>query len=164
MGCVAGAGAEVHQERSVRCHLLGVADHRDGAVRQIFGQVVALFPGQPVLGAHRFGRRVDELLILNQVRVVLAGLPAEEPVETFESPPAGPVTLRGRHVDLIRGCQMPFPDGVGVVAALAEDLGDCRRLKRDVTVGTRETHRQIGDTSHADGGVVASGEKRSAGG
>ena len=164
MGCVAGAGAEIHQERPVGCHLLGVADHRDGAVHQIFGQVVALFAGQPVLGAYRFGRRVDELLILNQVRVVLAGLPAEEPVETFKSPPTWPVALRGCHVGLIRGRQMPFPDGIGVVAAFAEDLGDRCRLERDVTVGTRETHRQIGDTSHADGGVVTSGEKRSAGG
>ena len=81
------AGAEMQVERLVRCDLLGVGDELDRLVRQVLGQVVALL-WRP--------RRLDLVVVVDQVRVPLAGVTAQEAVEALESrgPAASGRTVR----------------------------------------------------------------------
>ena len=78
MGCVHGARAEVHEERFVRRHLLGVGDETDRLVHQVLGEVVALFG---CLG------RLHLVVIIDQLGVILVGFAAQEAVETLETTP-----------------------------------------------------------------------------
>ena len=52
-----------------------VADHLDRLIGQILGEVVALL---------RRGRRLDEVVVLDEVRIPLVGLAADEPVVALE--------------------------------------------------------------------------------
>jgi hypothetical protein len=52
-----------------------VADHLQGLVDQVFGQVIALF---------RHVRLIDELVVLHQVRIPLIRFATEEAVESVE--------------------------------------------------------------------------------
>jgi hypothetical protein len=67
-----GAGAKMQVERLIRGDLLGVGDELDRLVRQVLGQVIALLRG---------ARRLDLVIVINQLREPLAGVTAQEPVE-----------------------------------------------------------------------------------
>ena len=148
------AGAEVHEERLVGRDHLRVLDELDRLVGQVGRQVVA------VLG-HR--RLLDEVVVVDEVRIPLVRLAAEEAVVALEAAADRPVALRRGHVHLVGGAQVPLAEHVRVPAALAEDLGDRRALERDVAVGVREAGRGLGDAGHAVRRVVAAGEQRRAG-
>ena len=72
---------EVHEEGLVGIDDLGVPDEFNSFVGQVLGDVVALF-GR--------GRRVDRVVVVDQVRVPAARLAAEEAVEPLEAAPEGP--------------------------------------------------------------------------
>ena len=103
------AGAEVQVERLVRGDLLGVGDERDRLVGQVRGQVVAL------LGSRR---RLDLVVVGDQVRIPLAGVAAEEAVEAVEAPAQRPPVVRTGRRLLLGRHQVPLADHVGVVAVL----------------------------------------------
>ena len=73
---VVGAGGEVQEERFVGRDLFQIRDELDRLVRQIGGEVVALL---------RRLRRLDLVVVEDQVRVVLVGVAAEEPVVAVEA-------------------------------------------------------------------------------
>jgi hypothetical protein len=62
-------------ERLVRGDLLRVGDELDRLVHQVLGQVIPLLRG---------GRRLHLVVAIHQVRVPLAGVTTEEPVEPLE--------------------------------------------------------------------------------
>ena len=113
MRSVSGSGAEVHEERLVGRDLFGVGDEADGLVDQILGQVIALFRGL---------FRLDRMVVVDQLRIVLMGVAAEEAVVALKAAAERPTVVRPGRRDLIGGRQVPLADGVGVVAALQEDL------------------------------------------
>ena len=151
VGGVGGAGAEVHEERLVGHDHLGVFDELDRLVGEVGGQVVA------VLGHRRLLHRV---VVVDQVRVPLVGLAAQEPVVALEAAADRPVALGRGHVHLVGRDQVPLAEHVGVPAALAQHLGDGGALEGDVAVGVGEPRGRLGDAGHAVGGVVAAGQQR----
>ena len=157
-----GTRAEVHEERTLRSHLLGVGDHRDRTIGQILGQVVvAIFHARRPI-RRRLVRLINELLVLHQIGIPLIGLATQEPVVALETATSGPVPLRRRHVGLVLGAAVPLAEHVGVVAALAEHLRDRGRLERDVPVRSREPGGHLADARHPDRGVVATRQQRRA--
>ena len=120
------AEGEVGEERPPGVGLLLIADVGDGAVHQVFGQVVA-----------RTGGGIDEGVVLHQERRPLVGLAAEEAVELVKTHPQRPAIERpGRGVGGVRG-QVPFAERHGVVAVLLQRLGDRGGALRDASRSCR---------------------------
>src|SRR5262249_40348005 len=107
------AGAEVKEERLVGRELLGISDELHGLVRQVLGQMVALF---------RSLRRFDLMVVVYKVWIILARVAAEEAVIAFEAAPQRPAVVGPGGAGLFGGRQVPLADGIGVVTALQEHL------------------------------------------
>src|SRR5215469_4792470 len=69
-------GSEIEEEGLVWSKLLGIGDKLDCLVHEVGSQVVALLGGPG---------RIDLVIIVDQIRVVLAGVAAEEPVEAIKA-------------------------------------------------------------------------------
>ena len=76
--------AQVQVERLVRVDLLGVGDELDRPVDEVLGEVVAL------LGRRR---RLDLVVVVDQVGIPLAGVAAEEAVEALEAAAQRPAVV-----------------------------------------------------------------------
>ena len=76
--------AEVQEERLVGGDLFRVGDELVRLVDQIGGQVVALL---------RRLRRLDLMVVVDQIRVVLVGVAAEEAVEALEAAAQRPAVV-----------------------------------------------------------------------
>ncbi len=148
-----GARRVVEEERLLRRNRLRVHDELDRLVGEVHGQEVALL---------RRERLVDEMVVVDKVRVPLARLGAEEPVPALEASAARPIPPRRREVHLVVGAQVPLADHVGVPAELAEDLRQHPVLRRDRAARVREADRRLGDAGHAVAGVVAPREQTGA--
>ena len=151
---VAGARRVVEEERLLRHDRLRVADELERLVRDVVGEVVALLRG---------ARLVDGVVVVDEVRVPLVRLGAEEPVPALEAAAARPVPSRRGEVHLVGRAQVPLADHVGVPAALGEDLRQHPVLGRDRPARVREPDRRLGDARHAVVRVVAPGEQAGAG-
>ena len=147
---VRGAGAVVEEERLVGRDRLGVLDELDRLVGEVDREVVAL------LGRLRLRHR---MVVVDEVRIPLVRLAAEEAVVALEPAPERPLALRRGEVHLVLGAEVPLAHVVRVPAALAEDLGDVRALERDVAVRVREAGRRLGDARHPVRRVVAPGQQ-----
>ena len=101
--------AQMQVERLVGVDLAEVGDELDRLVDQVLREVVALL-GRP--------RRLDRVVVVDEVGVPLARVPAEEAVEALEAAPERPAVVRaGRRLLVARG-QVPLADHVGAVAVL----------------------------------------------
>jgi len=125
---VVGAGAQPHEPRPRRRRGLAVAQHPQRLVGDVLGEVVALFG---------LARLLDRVVVLDQRRIPLVGLAAEEPVEAVKALRERPVGLRSAGVALLGGDVVVLADPVGVVAVAAQDLGDRRGLARQMRVRAR---------------------------
>ena len=94
------AGAEVQVERLVRGDLLGVGDELDRLVGQVLGQVVALL-GRP--------RRLDLVVVVDQVGIPLARVAAEEAVVALEAAAERPAVIRPGRGLLAGGIRCHLP-------------------------------------------------------
>jgi hypothetical protein len=74
---------------------------------------------------------VDRVVVVHEIRIPLVRLAPEKAVEALEAAPEGPAALPGRQVRLLRGREVPFADGVGVPAPLAQHLRGEAVLERD---------------------------------
>jgi hypothetical protein len=99
MRCMTGLRGEVHEERLVRVDGLGVLDELDRPVREVIGQVVAVF------GA---GRRLDRVVVVDEVGVIGVRLAAQPAVVPLEAATERPAALVGGHVALLAGSQVPL--------------------------------------------------------
>ena len=136
----------VQEERLVRRDRLGVLDELERPVGQVHRQVVAL------LG---LGGLVDRMVVVDQVRMPLVGLRAEEAVEALEPTPRRPVAPGRGEMHLVGRAQMPLARHVRVPAELAEDLRQHPVLRRDRAARVREPDRGLGDARHAVARVIA---------
>ena len=135
VGRMVGAGREVEEERLVGRDLFEVGDELDRLVGEIHGEVVALL---------RRLRRLDLMVVEDQVGIVLVRVAAEKAVVAVEAAPERPAVVRARGADLLGGRQVPFADAEGGVAVRQQHLGQEPVLERDRTVaspGNRSTPR-----------------------
>jgi hypothetical protein len=144
-----GAGAEVHEERLVGRHLLGVGDHRPGLLHQVGREVIALL-----------GRllRLDLRVVAHELGVVLVRVAAEEAVVALEAATERPAVVRPRGRRCLGRRQVPLAEGVRVVAVLEQDLGQHPVLERHVAIAARVSRGALGDARHGVRVVVAPGE------
>ena len=149
-----GAGAQVGEPRLVRRDDLGVADELDGLVGEVGGEVIALFGSRGCL---------DGVVVVNQFRVPLVGLPAQESIEPLESPRQRPVPLGGGEVGLLQWRHVPFARAVGVVPTLGEYLRDQRGVLGDATTDAGKSLGELLNDRHAHRRRVAAGQQRGAG-
>ena len=110
------------------------------------------------------GRRwlVNRVIVVDQVRVPLVCLGAQEPVVALEAPAAGPVPARRGEVHLVSRAQVPIAHEVGVPAPLAQDLREHAVFRWDRAARVGEPDGRLGDAGHAVAGVVAAGEQAGA--
>jgi hypothetical protein len=142
-------GGEVQEERLVGGDLLGVGDEGGRPVDQVLGEVVALL-GRP-LG-------LDPLVVGGQLRIVLVGVAAQEPVVAVEPSTQRPAVIGPGRRDLVGGGEVPLADRVGVVALVVEDLRQEAVLEGDVAVIAWEPGGDLGDPGQVVGVVVAAGQ------
>ena len=154
VGGVAAAGGEVDEERLVRVlrpdavqPLDRLAGHR---VREVVGVLLVVV----------LRLRSDDLLVLRQARIPLAGPAAEEAVEVVE-PPAGrpPVERPGRAL-LPVGRQVPLAERRGAVPVVPQDPRQRRAIARKGGRIPGEPARELTDRADADGVAVPPGQQR----
>ena len=78
------------------------------------------------------------MVVRNQLRVVLVGIPAEEPVVPLESPPQRPPIEGACGRRLVRRSQVPLPDAKRGVALFEKDLREHAVLEPHGGVVRRE--------------------------
>ena len=144
------AGAEVHEERLVGGRDFLRVDPIDGMVDEVLVEVVA------VLGA---AGRIDLVVVLPQVRLPLARLPGEEPVEALEPLPQRPAVVRPRCALVLVWREVPLSQCHGVKAALDQHRRKHRGLPGDARVVAGVAGGGLHYGRNADGVVVAAGEK-----
>ena len=151
VGRVHGAEGEVQEEGLAGCALLLVLDHADGLVGQVLAQVVA------VLGP---ARRLDVVVVADQVRRPVVGVALEEAVVALEAEAERPGVEGpgGRALPARR--EVPLADGQGRVPGVAQQARERGGRLGQAGVVAGEGQRDVGQESHPDGVVVAPGEER----
>ncbi len=146
---VRGPEAQVQVERLVRVDLPQVGDELDRPVDQVLREVVALL-GRP--------GRLDRVVVVDELRVPLARVAAQEAVEALEAAPQRPAVVRaGRRLVDARG-EVPLADHVRAVAVLKEHLREHPVLERHDPVVAGVAGGELGDARHAIAVVVAPGD------
>ncbi len=145
---VRGAEAEVEVERLVRIGLLAVGDERDRLVDQVLAQVVAL------LGLLR---RLDRVVVVDEIRIPLARVATEEAVEALEAPAERPAVVRPGGGLLVARRQMPLPDHERAVAVVEQRLREHSVLERHHAVIAGIARCELRDARHSVGVMVAAG-------
>ena len=103
------------------------------------------------------------MIVVDQLGVELVGLAFEEPVVAVEAALARPLVVRAGGRRILHAAQVPFAEGEGGVAPVAENLGHRGRMIGDVATHMGIATVEIGDGAHADGVVVTAGEQGGAG-
>ena len=130
--------------------LLLVLHHADGLVGQVLAQVVAL------LGP---ARRLDVVVVADQVRGPVVGVALEEPVVALEPEAERPGVEGpgGRALPARR--EVPLADGQRRVPGVAQEAGEGGGRLGQPGVVAGEAERDVGQEAHPDGVVVASREE-----
>ncbi len=146
---VHGTEAQVQVERLVRVDLLGVGDELHRPVDEILAEVV------PLLGRLR---RLDLVVVVDQIGIPLAGVTTEETVEALEATAERPAVVRAGRGLLVAGREVPLADHERVVTVAHQHLRQHPVLERHDPVVARVPGRQLGDARHRIGVVVATGD------
>ena len=150
---VVGAGAEPHVPGPRRVGGVMVTEHAERLIGEILGEVIPLF---------RAVRLVDELVVVDQVRIPLVGLAAEEAVEAIEALLQRPLLARRARGDVLLRHVVILAEPERAPAVVLEDLRHRRALERDASVRAGEAVRALGDRRHAVQVMVAAGQQRGA--
>ncbi len=155
MGRVHRAQWEVEEERAIRCRVLLVLHVADRSVGEVFGEVV------PGFGR---GRRIDVLVVADEVRAPLVRVALEKPVVALEAEPERPPVERSRMRTLARRDEVPLPHRERVVPAITQQSRHRGRRLRDPSRVARIGRGHVGQEPHPDRVRVASGEQARPGG
>ncbi len=151
---MAAARREVGEERLLRvlgAHAVEPLDRLVGhGIREVVGVFLVV----------ELRRRADDLLVLRQARVPLAGVAAEEAVEVVEAPAVRPAVEGPGRALLAVGRQVPLPEGGRAVAVVAEDARQRSAVPRQRRGVAREPARELADRAEAHGVVVPPGQQR----
>ena len=154
VGGVHGPGGEVEEEGLPRRGLLLVQDVADGGRGQVLAQVVTVL---------RAARRVDVVVVADQVGRPVVGVALEEAVVALEPHPERPAVEGAGGRPLPARREVPLADGQGAVAGVAQQAGEGRRALGQPGGVAGVAHRQVGQKAHPHRVVVASGEERGPG-
>ena len=149
---VGAAGNVVAEERLIRGNLVELIHPFDGIVRHGSGQVPARLAH---VGINRRG-------VTEEVRLPLAGVAADEPVEILEAHADGPLV---EWTDLARSegrRVVVLAEPRGGVAVFLENLADGRYILRDDAVVAREPRGLFRDHAKARRVMIAPGNERRA--
>ena len=146
---VRGAEAQIHIERLGRVDLLDVGNELHRLLDQVLAEVVTLLRG---------ARRLYLVVVVHQVRIPLAGVAAQEPVEALEAAAERPPVERACARLLVARRQVILPDHERAVAVLDEHLGQEAVLERDDAVVSRVAAGQLRDGGHRVAVMVAAGD------
>ncbi len=150
---VAAAGREVGEERLLGILGADVVEPLDRLVRHGVRQVVRV----GLIAVARID--ADDLLVLGEDRVVLAGAATEEPVEVLESPADRPAIERtGRPLESVGG-QVPLPEGRRAVPVVAQDAREGRRVARKGGGVAGIATGELAHGAEADRVAVAAGQQ-----
>ncbi len=131
-----------------------VAQHADGLVGKIFGQVI------PVFGAVGL---LDEPVVLDQVGVPLVGLAADEAVEAVEALGQRPLASGSAGADVFLGDVVILADPERAVAVVLQNLADGRTLGGEAAGRTGEAGGALGDGGAPVLVVVPAGQEHRSG-
>ncbi len=137
------------------------------------GRVLRPYPVQPLdrLVGHRVGQVVrvvvvvearrgpDDLLVLGQARVPLAGATAQEPVEVVEAPAVRPPVQRPRRSLLAVRGQVPLAERGGAVAVVPQDPRQRRTVTRQDGGVAGEAVGELAHRTEPDRVTVATREQ-----
>ena len=154
VGGVHGPEGEVEEEGLPRRRLLLVQDVADGGRGQVLAQVVTVL---------RAARRVDVVVVADQVGRPVVGVALEEAVVALEPHPERPAVEGAGGRPLPARREVPLADGQGAVAGVAQQAGEGRRALGQPGGVAGVAHRQVGQKAHPHRVVVASGEERGPG-
>ena len=143
------ARREIEEERLVRGDLLEVGDEADRLVGEVRGQMVALFRGF---------RRLDLMIVVDEVGIILMRVAAEKAVIALEAAPERPSVIGAGGADLFGRRQVPLADAVGGVALLQQHFGQKPVLERDRAIAAGIAGRSFGDAGHRIGVMIAAGQ------
>src|SRR5262245_18673234 len=99
------------------------------------------------------------MIVRNQFGIILVRLAPEKTVEALEATAQGPAVVRTCRRQLISRREVPFAEGIRVVAVLQEDLREETIFERDVAVAARITGGAFGNAGHGIRVMVAAGNK-----
>ena len=150
VGGVGGPEGQVGEERPVRPDGDRVVEEADGLVDQVLAEVVAL------LGRRR---RLDGVVVVDQLGGELVGLAVQEPVEAVEAPLQRPLVVGPGGGGLLHRAQVPLAEAQGRVALGPQHLGHRRRVVGDPAPHVGVAGAEVGDRPHAHRVVVAAGEQ-----
>ena len=149
VGRVVRAGREIQKERLVGRDLLQVGDEADRLVGEIRGEVIAFL--------RRF-RRLDLMIVVDEVGIILMGVAAEKAIIALEAAPERPAVIRAGGADLLGWRQMPLADAIGGVALLQQHVGQKAVLERDRAIAAGVAGRALGDAGHGVRVMIAAGQ------
>ena len=146
------AGHVINEERFVGRDLLELFHVLDCIVGHRRGQIPT---GLPL-------KRIDGRRVAEQVRLPLAGVAADEPVEILEAHADRPLIERPGLARLIEGRVVILAEPRGRVPVLLENLTDRSAIPLDDRVVTRESRRRFAHDAKAGHVMVAAGDQRRA--
>ena len=152
---VRGPKAQVQEKRFFRDGRLLAAQHANGLIDQVLGQVIALF-GR--------ARRIDRPIVAIQLGRKLVGFTLHEPVEAIKATRQGPLIKRTGCRGFFHGRQMPLAHGKGGVALRPNHFSQRGGTAADAAGAIGKTGVPVGQTPHAHRMVIAPGQKRRTGG
>ena len=149
---VCAARYVIDKERFVGRDLLELLHVLDRVIGHRRGQIPA---GIPLEG-------VDGGRIAEQVRLPLAGVAADEPVEILEAHPDGPLIERPGLARQVEGRVVVLAEPRGRVPVLLQDRADRAGILPDDRIVTREPRRRFAHDAKAGHVMVASRDQRRA--
>ncbi len=147
--------AQVQVEGLVGIDLAQVRDELDRLVDQVLREVIALL-GRP--------RRLDRMVVVDQLGIPLAGVATQEAVVALEAPAQGPAVVRTGGRLLAARRQVPLAHHEGAVPMRQQHLREHPVLERHDPVVPRVARGELGDAGHAVAVVVAPGDDAGAAG
>ena len=149
MGRMVRARREIEEERLVGSDLLQVGDEADRLVGEIRREVIAFL---------RSFRRLDLMIVVDEVGIILVGVAAEEAVVALEAAPERPAVVGAGGADLLGRRQVPLADAIGGVALLQQHVRQKAVLERDRAIAAGIAGRSLGDAGHRVGMMIAAGQ------
>src|SRR5206468_12072268 len=149
---VCAARHVINEERLVGRDLLELFHVLDGIVSHRRGQIPT---GLPL-------KRIDGRRVAEQVRLPLAGVAADEPVEILEAHPGRPLLKRPRLARLIERRVVILAEPRGRVPILLEYLTNRSAISLDDGVVTRESRRSFANYAKAGYVMIAASNQRRA--
>src|SRR5262245_35370394 len=110
---VVGAGRKIQEEWFIGRYLFAIGNELNGFVGEVFGEVITLL---------WCFRRINLMVIVNQVWIILMRVTAKKSVVTLETSAQRPTVIRACGAGFRRGGEVPFADAERRITMLQENF------------------------------------------